>query len=72
MEQNEKNPTISPENPLLTVAAIGRMFSVRGYTVREWLREGKLKNATKVNGRWRVPLSEVQKYANELYGDKNA
>lgn len=64
----EPVPVISPENPLMSTRQIAKMFSVKGYTVGEWIREGKLRNAVKVNGRWRVPLTEVQRYANELYG----
>lgn len=52
----------------MSTRQIAKMFSVKGYTVGEWIREGKLRNAVKVNGRWRVPLTEVQRYANELYG----
>jgi len=65
-------PDIGPENRLLTVATVGRIFSVRGFTVREWIRDGKLKGAVKINNRWRIPESEVKRYANELYGSKDA
>jgi excisionase family DNA binding protein len=60
---------ISLDDPLLTVAEVADIFKVSTYTVREWIERGHFK-ATKVGTRWRIPKSEVVRYANERYGDK--
>jgi excisionase family DNA binding protein len=69
MTTDENVVTISPDDPLLSVAAVAKMFSVKPYTVRTWINQGKLKGHL-LSGRWRIQKSEVQRYANELFGDK--
>jgi len=49
------------------VDAVADMFGVAEFTVREWLRDGKLEGF-KVNGRWRVKQEAIDKLANNLYG----
>ena len=63
----------------LTTTALGKMFSVSSWTVRQWLMfgvdiEGRSQpykfSSTKINGRFRVPLSQARELANLMYGDK--
>jgi len=55
----------------LTVGQVARIFSVTNYTVRVWLKDGKLQGH-KPSGQWRIAKSEVARFANQLYGEKNA
>lgn len=55
-------------DPLLTVNTVAKMFGVTTYTVRLWLREGKLQGVKLNNERWRVRQSEVERFANVKYG----
>jgi excisionase family DNA binding protein len=57
---------------LLTVPQVAGVFQVTPYTVRQWLRDGKLKGIRPANGPWRIPESAVQEFANEKYGETNA
>lgn len=50
-------------------AEVAKKFSVTEYTVREWLRFGVIEGV-KINGRWKVPHSELVRLATEKYGDK--
>jgi excisionase family DNA binding protein len=60
--------TLDPtEDPLYGVTQIAKMFSVEPYTVRVWIKEGKLQGRM-IQGRWRVPKSEVIRLANEEHG----
>jgi excisionase family DNA binding protein len=54
------------EDPFMSTVSIAEMFDVTPYTVRQWVREGKLK-ATKVNRSWKVRRSEAVRFANEKY-----
>lgn len=56
-------------DPLMTPADIAKMFGVTQYTVRLWLRDGKLEGARMINSRWRVRRSIVEAFANQKYGD---
>lgn len=59
----------SKEDPLLSTQQIAEMFSVKRKTVEGWIRDGLLKG-TKIGGRyWRVPESEMIRFANEKYGE---
>jgi putative resolvase len=48
-----------------TTDEVAEMFSVTNYTVRDWIREGKLK-AVKINGYWRISRDSLEDYANSL------
>ena len=51
------------------VSEVAKRFHVSPYTVREWLNTGNLKGG-KINGHnWRIPRSEVERLARELYGE---
>ena len=52
------------EEKVYTVEEIAELLKVKVYTVREWLRTGKLKGF-KMGGRvWRVKESELDKFIN--------
>lgn len=65
MSENTLPPT--PEDPYYSVETIAEMFDVEPYTVRNWIRQDKLK-AIKVLGRWRVRKSEVVRLVNDEHG----
>ena len=56
------------EDPLLGIPRIAKVFDVRPDTVRQWIYDGKLKGV-KINGKWKVHNSEVNRYAQEAYGN---
>lgn len=58
----------SLEDPFLTVEEVAEIFKVKTYTVREWLKLGKLKGIKISNNQWRILHSEMVAYANKLYG----
>ena len=58
------DPTI---DPLYGVDQVAEMFGVTTHTVREWIDSGKL-NASKIQNRWRIPKSEIVRFANEVHG----
>ncbi len=52
----------------LSTNTIAEMFEVTNETIRNWIAEGKLK-AFKLGPIWRVPRSEVVRFANEHFGE---
>lgn len=59
----------SEDDPLLTCQQVADIFSVRERTIRDWINEGKIRGV-KLGGRhWRIPKSEMIRFANEKYGD---
>ena len=59
---------------MLTVSDVAQLFEVTPYTVREWLKAGKLEGAKLVpfGGQWRIPHSAVVAFANKQYGEDSA
>lgn len=57
---------IKGDEKFYTTNKVGELFEVTAETVRNWIEEGKMK-AMKINGQWRVPRSEVLRFANERY-----
>lgn len=57
----------SQDDPLLTVGEVARIFSVEPYTVRTWLKTGKLAG-TKLEHSWRIQRSEMIRFANQQHG----
>lgn len=62
-----------PVNPdlgarLYTVDEVAKIFSVKPYTIRAWLKAGKMKGI-KLESQWRVPEAEMKRFINEKYGD---
>lgn len=60
----------SDDDPLISVPEIAKIFGASVWTVRQWIKEGKLKGAIKPAGRVFVPKSKVIEFANAKYGDK--
>jgi excisionase family DNA binding protein len=56
----ESMPTIEGIQPLLDVDQAASFLGVSPYTIRAWIREGKL-NATKLGRLVRVEPAEIQK-----------
>jgi excisionase family DNA binding protein len=63
---------IKSVEPLYTPKEVGEYFGVQSATVRNWIRDGMLIAITLPSGRLRVRHSEMVKYANERYGDKDS
>jgi len=55
-----------------SVSQVAKMFSVTAHTVRTWLNSDPPKlRGGKINGTtWRIPKSEVDRLANEMYGER--
>lgn len=56
------------DDPLLSPSKVAAIFDVTPYTVRTWLKSGALVGVKLDTGQWRVPQSEVRRYANNKYG----
>lgn len=50
-----------------TVVEVAKKFAVRPYTVREWIREGKIKSS-KHNGRHYIAEDDLRAFAEKNYG----
>lgn len=59
----------SHDDPLMTVDDIAGIFAVKAYTVREWIKSGKLNGIKLPTGGWRIQHSEMVRFANEKYGE---
>lgn len=55
----------SPLMKFYTTTEVAAIFSVKPYTVRAWIKEGKVK-AAKVNGDWRIREDEITRLADEF------
>jgi excisionase family DNA binding protein len=70
-EEVEPEEEATDLDELLTVGQVAIIFQVTNYTVRVWLKEGKL-NGIKVagasRGHWRISRREVLRLATETYG----
>lgn len=64
MSDNEFDPTVDPLYPAKDVA---KMLGISTYTLRIWIEQGRIKGR-KIQGRWRIPKSEVKRVANEEHG----
>lgn len=60
--------TPTEEDPLRSVEYVAKVLEFDEATIRQWLRDGKLKG-TKVAGQWRVSQSELTRFVNQEYGD---
>lgn len=52
---------------LLRTRDVGRYFGVSSYTVRDWIRHGKITSIT-VNGQHRIRRGEVQRFEQQRSG----
>ena len=60
------------DDRLLSVADVAQLLSVTEPTVREWIKDGKLK-AHRAGARfWRIPQSEVDRMLSRQPGDRPA
>lgn len=55
LEINEKFRLINYPVKLLTVEEYAATQKTEAVTVRQWIRRGKLRNAIKIGGEWRIP-----------------
>lgn len=55
LEINEKFRLINYPVKLLTVEEYAAAQKTEAVTVRQWIRRGKLRNAIKIGGEWRIP-----------------
>ncbi len=49
-------------------AYVAEIFDVKPATVRKWIETGKIEGRL-INGLWRVSRTEVNRFANEKYGE---
>ena len=56
------------EDRLLTVPEVAERLRISDYTVRKWLREGKIQGRRLGGAGWRVLESEVQRFIREAGG----
>jgi excisionase family DNA binding protein len=56
----------------LTVGEVAEIFNVTDYTVRVWLKSGKLNGFKPAGQQWRITQSEVVAFANKQYGESSA
>jgi excisionase family DNA binding protein len=66
-DEPEDIPVPSPENPFRSPSYIAEAMDVQPYTVREWLRSGKLKGY-QVGGQWKVLQSDFVAYLQKEFG----
>lgn len=52
---DDRYSLIETRAKLLTLEEYGRIHEVEAGTVRQWIRRGKLRSATKIGNEWRVP-----------------
>lgn len=62
-------PTV--DDPFMTVPEVAKIFAVKPYTVRHWIKEGKLEGVKLPGGQWRVRRSTITEFAQKMYGDNN-
>ena len=55
------------DDPLLRTPAIAKMFDVKPETVRDWIKDGKMRGV-RVNRSWLVRTSEVKRFGLERHG----
>ena len=57
---------------LFKVSEVAKLFDVTPYTVREWLKSGKMKGIKMGDGvkpHWRITKSEVNAFGTRMYGN---
>lgn len=60
-------PLATPQNPFRSPSYIAEALDVKSYTVREWLRDGKIKGHL-INGQWKVLHSDFVAFLQERFG----
>lgn len=62
-----------PQAPdrLLRVNDVAKIFGVKPYTIRSWIKNNKINAVLLPAGHYRIFASEVRRLANVKYGDTN-
>lgn len=47
---------------------VGEMFGVSNYTIRTWIKLGKLRGVM-INGRWKISHDEIMRLGKERHGE---
>ncbi len=50
------------DEKVYTIPEIAKILRVKDYTIREWLREGKLKGFKAAGSRWRVKKTDLDAF----------
>lgn len=58
----------SLDDPSLTVPQVAKIFGVKNYTVRQWLKDEQLIGYKLPNSQWRILQSKVNEFAQKMYG----
>lgn len=62
-------PVPTPENPFRSVKYIAEVLGHKDYTIREWLRDGKIKGfRDQITGEWKILHSDFVAFCQERYG----
>jgi predicted site-specific integrase-resolvase len=68
-EPTTELPIPTPENPFRSVRYLAEALGYKEYTIREWLRDGKIKgHKDSETSEWRVLHSDFVAYCQERYG----
>jgi predicted XRE-type DNA-binding protein len=65
---SEPSTGVSLDDPFVSVGNVALMFDVTQATVRQWIKQDLFK-AVKINGSWRVRQSELNRFAEQKFGD---
>lgn len=58
------------KDPYLSTRQVAMLFGVKPYTIRQWIKDGKL-TAVNINSRLKIRKSEVQRLAQDKYGSED-
>lgn len=58
---------MADESEYLTSVRVAEIFGVKGETIRDWRKAGKIRG-TKINGRWYFTRESVSALATERHG----
>lgn len=62
---------LNVDDPFLRVPEVAQIFAVKPYTVRQWIKAGKLEGVKLPGGQWRVRRSTVTEFAQKMYGEND-
>lgn len=54
-------------DPMLSTPKVAALFDVKTETVRDWIKQGKIKGH-RINGQWRIYKSEVLRFGAGRHG----
>jgi predicted site-specific integrase-resolvase len=59
------------EDPYMTPLQISKLFGVKPYTIRQWIKSGKFDQSkiSKFDNRIKIRRSAVQELAQKMFGD---